>query len=101
MTKRELGVGPESDYYYDHVPYYYNKFKSTREYISDRHESKFVVDTRDLGTYEFMFLKFRPTPHDPTRKRAYGTRMRRKTTTILTVQPLPTMPSSSSSDSSS
>lgn len=71
-----------SDYYYDVIPYLYNKFRSTDEYFYTEIQNTIVVETEDLPTYERMWRKWSPTPFDPTRRRAFGTRIRRPKTTV-------------------
>lgn len=68
-------MGVYSDYYHDHIEYNYYMYKDTEDYRYTEHASYISVDPAELDKYEVMFMRWKPTPFDPTRKRAYGTRM--------------------------
>lgn len=83
-TKRDI-----DSYEADYVPsdyeaeYVYHQYRSSSYYSYEENQrlNAFKVKTKHFDTYEEMFRKFKPTPHDPTRLRAFGTRKKRKTTT--------------------
>lgn len=81
-TKRHV-----DEYELDYEPYdyeedyLYHQYKSSSYYSYEENQrlNAFKVQRKHFDTYEELFRQFKPTPHDPTRLRAFGTRRKRAT----------------------
>lgn len=86
--KRAIGLFDEEDYSHDSYAliYDYHDYQDDSYYAYDGHNlGQISIAAKDRDTYEEAFRKFQPTAHDPSRRRAFGTRIRRKKiTTPLT-----------------